>query len=160
MRRNAFSNLKGKRIGLAEGGISWMMFMMLLEQHKLPYTDIKALNFTAATDAVNALKHGEEVVDLWEPFVSKVVASGYGQITPVVNYRETVLAGMNGLLAASRTFSRSHEDALVATVKLVLKAEKQMEADQALWISLVRGYSNLDGRSNPLLPESDMADRS
>jgi len=47
-------------------------------------------------------------------------------------------------LAASRTFSCSHEDALVATVKLVLKAEKQMEADQALWISLVRGYSNLD----------------
>lgn len=142
---NAFSDLKGKRIGLAEGGISWMMFMMLLEQHKLPYTDIKALNFTAATDAVNALKHGDmDVVDLWEPFVSQAVASGYGQVTPVVNYRETALAGMNGLLAASRTFSHSHEDALVATLKLVLKAEKQLEADQQLWISLVRGYSNLD----------------
>jgi len=72
---NAFSDLRGKRIGLAEGGISWMMFMMLLEQHKLPYTDIKALNFTAATDAVNALKHGDmDVVDLWEPFVSQVNA--------------------------------------------------------------------------------------
>ena len=48
---------------------------MLLEQHKLPYTDIKALNFTAATDAVNALKHGDmDVVDLWEPFVSQVNA--------------------------------------------------------------------------------------
>ena len=142
---NEFADLRGKRIGLAEGGISWMMFMMLLEQHKVPYTDIQALNFSAATDAVNALKHGDmDVVDLWEPFVSQAVASGYGQITPVVDYRETVLAAMNGLLGASRTFARSHQEALVGTLKLLLKAEKQLENDQQLWISLVRGYSNLD----------------
>ena len=77
---NEFADLKGKQIGLAEGGISWMMFMMLLEQHKIAYTDIQALNFSAATDAVNALKHGDmDVVDLWEPFVSQAVAAGYGR---------------------------------------------------------------------------------
>jgi sulfonate transport system substrate-binding protein len=142
---NEFADLKGKRIGLAEGGISWMMFMMLLEQHKVPYTDIQALNFSAATDAVNALKHGDmDVVDLWEPFVSQAVASGYGYATPVVNYRETVLAAMNGLLGASRTFARAHAEALVGTLKLILKAEKQLENDQQLWVNLVRGYSNLD----------------
>jgi ABC-type nitrate/sulfonate/bicarbonate transport system substrate-binding protein len=118
---------------------------MLLEQHNVPYTDIRALNFNAATDALNALKHGDmDVVDLWEPFVSQAVASGYGQVTPVVDYRETVLAAMNGLLGASRTFARSHENALVGTLKLILNAEKQLENDQQLWMDLVRGYSNLD----------------
>ncbi len=142
---NEFADLKGKRIGLAEGGISWMMFMMLLEQHKVAYTEIQALNFSAATDAVNALKHGDmDVVDLWEPFVSQAVAAGYGDITPVVDYRQTVLAAMNGLLGASRTFARAHEDALVETLRLILQAEKQLERDQQLWISIVRGYSNLD----------------
>jgi sulfonate transport system substrate-binding protein len=142
---NEFADLKGKRIGLAEGGISWMMFMMLLEQHKIAYTDIQALNFSAATDAVNALKRGDmDVVDLWEPFVSQAVAAGYGDVTSVVDYRQTVLAAMNGLLGASRTFARAHEEALVQTLRLILEAEKQLEGDQQLWIRIVRGYSNLD----------------
>jgi sulfonate transport system substrate-binding protein len=140
-----FHELKGKRIGLAEGGISWMMFVMLLDKHGMTYNDIRAVNFSGATDMVSALKRGDvDVVDLWEPFVSEIVVAGFGYRTPAVNFRETPLEAMNGLLGASKQFAQKNEDALVRTLKLVLKGEVQLENDKALWISIVRGYSKLD----------------
>lgn len=140
-----FQDLKGKRIGLAEGGISWMMFVMLLDKHGMSYNDIRAVNFSGATDMVSALKRGDvDVVDLWEPFVAEIVAAGFGYRTPAVNFRETPLAAMNGLLGASRQFAQKNEDALVRTLRLILKGEKQLENDRDLWVRIVRGYSKLD----------------
>ncbi|TAK82036.1 MAG: ABC transporter substrate-binding protein [Betaproteobacteria bacterium] len=140
-----FHDLKGKRIGLAEGGISWMMFVMLLDKYGMSYNDIQAVNFSGATDMVTALKRGDvDVVDLWEPFVAEIVAAGFGYKTPAVNFRETPLAAMNGLLGASREFARKNDDALVRTLRLVLKGERQLESDRNLWIGIVRGYSKLD----------------
>lgn len=140
-----FQDLKGKRVGLAEGGISWMMFVMLLDKHGMTYNDIRAVNFSGATDMVSALRRGDvDVVDLWEPFVAEIVSAGFGYKTPAVNFRETPLAAMNGLLGASRQFAQKNEDALVKVLKLVLKGERQLENDKNLWISIVRGYSKLD----------------
>lgn len=140
-----FHDLKGKRIGLAEGGISWMMFVMLLDKYGMTYGDIRPVNFSGATDMVSALKRGDvDVVDLWEPFVAEIVAAGFGYKTPAVNFRETPLGAMNGLLGASRQFAQKDEDALVRTLRLVLKGEKQLEGDRDRWIKIVRGYSKLD----------------
>lgn len=140
-----FHDLKGKRIGLAEGGISWMMFVMLLDKYGMSYNDIRAVNFSTATDMVNALRRGDvDVVDLWEPFVAEIVAAGFGYKTPAVNFRETPLAAMNGLLGASRQFAQKNEEALVKILRLVLKGEKELESNKDLWISIVRGYSKLD----------------
>jgi len=140
-----FQDLKGKRVGLAEGGISWMMFVMLLDKHGMSYGDIRAVNFSGATDMVLALKRGDvDVVDLWEPFVAEIVGAGFGYKTPAVNFRETPLAAMNGLLGASRRFAQQNEEALVRTLRLVLKGERQLENDKNLWVDIVRGYSKLD----------------
>ena len=140
-----FQDLKGKRIGLAEGGISWMMFVMLLDKHGMSYSDFRPVNFSGATDMVAALKRADvDVVDLWEPFVAEIAAAGFGYRTPAVNFRDTPLAAMNGLLGASRQFAQKNEDALVRTLRLVLKGERQLEADRDLWVRIVRGYSKLD----------------
>jgi sulfonate transport system substrate-binding protein len=140
-----FQDLKGKRIGMAEGGIAWMMFVMLLDKNGMTYNDIKAVNFSAATDMVNAIKRGDvDAVGLWEPFLTQTVVEGYGNITPVVNYRETSLASMNSILGASKAFASEHADALVAALRVVLKGEQKLESDHKIWINIVRGYSNLD----------------
>jgi sulfonate transport system substrate-binding protein len=140
-----FQDLKAKRIGLAEGGIAWMMFVMLLDKNGMTYNDIRAVNFSAPTDMVNAIKRGDvDAVDLWEPFLTQTVVEGYGNISPVVNYNETPLASMNSVLGANRTFATGHEDALVAALRVVLKSEQQIEKDHQIWVNIVRGYSNLD----------------
>jgi sulfonate transport system substrate-binding protein len=140
-----FQDLKGKRIGLAEGGIAWMMFVMLLDKNGMTYNDIRAVNFSAATDLVNALKRGDvDAVDVWEPFLTQTIVEGYGNTTPAVDYRETPLASMNSVLAASKAFASGHEEALVAAIRLVLKCERQIQNDHQTWINIVRGYSNLD----------------
>jgi sulfonate transport system substrate-binding protein len=140
-----FQDLKAKRIGLAEGGIAWMMFVMLLDKNGMTYNDIRAVNFSAPTDMVNAIKRGDvDAVDLWEPFLTQTVVEGYGNISPVVNYNETPLASMNSVLGANKTFATEHADALVAALRVVLKSEQQLEKDHKIWVNIVRGYSNLD----------------
>jgi ABC-type nitrate/sulfonate/bicarbonate transport system substrate-binding protein len=140
-----FADLRRKRLGLAEGGVSWMMFVMLLDQHGMSYNDIESVNFSSATDMINALKRGDvDGVDLWEPFVAQAVTADLGYATAAVNYRDTPLAAMNGLLGASKEFARRPDDALVRVLRLVLKGENQLAKDQQLWINIVRGYSNID----------------
>jgi sulfonate transport system substrate-binding protein len=140
-----FQDLKGKRIGLAEGGIAWMMFVMLLDKNSMTYNDIQAVNFSAPTDLVNAIKRGDvDAVDIWEPFLTQTIVEGYGNSTPVVNYNETPLASMNSILGANKAFATEHADALVAALRLVLKSEQQLEKDHQAWIKIVRSYSNLD----------------
>jgi sulfonate transport system substrate-binding protein len=140
-----FQDLKGKRIGLAEGGIAWMMFVMLLDKNSMTYSDIQAVNFSAPTDLVNAIKRGDvDAVDVWEPFLTQTIVEGYGNSTPVVNYGETPLASMNSILGANKAFATEHTDALVAALRLVLKSEQQLEKDHQTWIKIVRSYSNLD----------------
>lgn len=140
-----FSDLKGKRIGVAEGGIAWIMFVMLLEKNGLSYSDVKTANFSSATDMLNALKRGDtDAVNLWEPFVAEAVAEGYGYVPRAVDFRDTALGAMNGILGASRAFAAKQPDALVGAIRLVLKAEQQLEKDHKLWIGIVRGYSKLN----------------
>ena len=140
-----FDDLKGKRIGVAEGGIGWIMFVMLLDKNGLSYGDIQAANFSGATDMVNALKRGDvDAVNLWEPFIAEAVSGGFGYTTPAVDFRATQLAGMNGILGASKAFADKHEDALVKSIRLILKGEQQLENDPQLWTGIIRGYSNLD----------------
>jgi len=140
-----FSDLKGKRVGVAEGGIGWIMFVMLLEKNGMSYGDIQASNFSSATDILNALKRSDvDAVNLWEPFVSEAVTAGYAYTSPNLDFKETALAAMNGTLGASRAFAGKHPDALVGAIRLVLKAEQQLEKDRPLWIKVVRGYSNLN----------------
>jgi len=139
-----FTDLKGKRVGVAEGGIGWIMFVMLLEKNGMTYNDIKASNFSSATDIVIALKRGDtDAVNLWEPFVSEAVAGGYAYTPPTISFKDTALQAMNGTLGASRAFVTSKPDTVVAALKLVLKAEEQLEKSPTLWTNLVRGYSKL-----------------
>lgn len=139
-----FSDLKGKRIGVAEGGIAWIMFVMLLEKNGMSYGDVQTANFSSATDMLNALKRSDtDAVNLWEPFVAEAVAAGYAYTPSGVDFKDTALGAMNGTLGASRAFAGKQPDALVGAIRLVLKAEQQLEKDRQLWTKIVRGYSNL-----------------
>lgn len=139
-----FSDLKGKRIGVAEGGIAWIMFVMLLEKNGLSYADVKTANFGGAVDMVSALKRGDmDAVTLWEPFIAELVAGGFGTTTRAISFADTPLGAMNGILGASKAFASKQPDALVAALRLVLKGEEQLHKDRQLWTKIVRGYSNL-----------------
>lgn len=139
-----FTDLKGKKVGVAEGGIAWIMFVMLLDKNGMSYKDIQPSNFSGPTEMVAALKRGDmDAVNLWEPFVTEIIAGGFGYTPKVIDFRETALAGMNGTLGASKAFAAKHPDALVGAIKLVLKGEGQLQNDRNLWISIVRGYSKL-----------------
>lgn len=139
-----FSDLKGKRIGVAEGGIAWIMFVMLLEKNGMSYSDVKTANFGGATDMVSALKRGDmDAVTLWEPFIAELVAGGFGTTTRAANFADTPLGAMNGILGASKAFAGKHPDALVGSLRLILKGEEQLQKDRQLWTNIVRGYSNL-----------------
>jgi sulfonate transport system substrate-binding protein len=139
-----FSDLKGKRIGVAEGGIAWIMFVMLLEKNGMSYSDIKTANFGGATDMVSALKRGDmDAVTLWEPFIAELVAGGFGTTSRAVDFAETPLGAMNGMVGASKAFASKHPDALVGALRLILKGEEQLQKDRELWTKIVRGYSNL-----------------
>lgn len=140
-----FSDLKAKRIGVAEGGIGWIMFVMLLDKNGMSYDDVQAANFSSATDLLNALKRGDtDAVNLWEPFVAEAVGEGYAYKPPRIDFKDTPLGAMNGTLGASRAFASRQPDVLIAAIRLVLKAEQQLEEDPQLWMTLVRGYSNLN----------------
>jgi sulfonate transport system substrate-binding protein len=140
-----FSDLKAKRIGVAEGGIGWIMFVMLLEKNGMSYGDVQAANFSSATDLLNALKRGDmDAVNLWEPFVAQALGEGYAYKPTRIDFKDTPLGAMNGTLGSSRAFASRQPDVLVTVIRLVLKAEEQLERDPQLWMTLVGGYSSLN----------------
>ena len=140
-----FTDLKAKRIGVAEGGIGWIMFVMLLEKNGMSYSDVQAANFSSATDLLNALKRGDiDAVNLWEPFLAQAISEGFAYKPPRIDFKDTSLGAMNGTLGASRAFAGTQPNALVAAIRLVLKAEDQLGHDPQLWLTLVRGYSSLN----------------
>jgi sulfonate transport system substrate-binding protein len=140
-----FTDLKAKRIGVAEGGIGWIMFVMLLEKNGMSYGDVQAANFSSATDLLNALKRGDiDAVNLWEPFLAQAISERFAYKPPRIDFKDTPLGAMNGTLAASRAFAGAQPDALIAAIRLVLKAEDQLGHDPQLWLTLVRGYSSLN----------------
>ena len=154
-----FQDLKAKRIGVAEGGIAWMMFVMLLEKNGMTYNDIQAANFSAPTDMVNAIKRGDmDAVDLWEPFVTQTVVEGYANISPVVNYNETPPwlderrpRGEQGIRdRAAGCTGRGN-------LRVVLKSEQQIEKDHQIWVDTRsrlqqprRGHHQSRARRHPL----------
>ena len=139
-----FTDLKGRKVGVAEGGIAWIMFVMLLDKNGMSYKDIQPSNFSGPIEKVAALKRGDmDAVNLWEPFVSEIITGGFGYTPKVVDFKDTPLAGMNGTLGASKAFADKNADALVAAIRLILKAEGQLQKDRKIWTGIVRGYSKL-----------------
>jgi len=76
----SFSHLKGKEVGLNEGGVSQFWFNLLLKQNGMTEKDVSITNMTADDAAAAFMADRIPVAVTWEPHLTLAKSKGKGSV--------------------------------------------------------------------------------
>lgn len=122
----SWSDLAGKKIGLAPGTFAQVLFILAAQENGLDVSKINVVNVTAVgTAELQALKTGDlDGLVLFSPTVDRPVVDGYAYYPSCCDISSTAqFDGRNQLLAGNTTFLKDRE-----TVINFLKAYSEAEA--------------------------------
>jgi sulfonate transport system substrate-binding protein len=139
-----WSDLVGKKIGIAPGSSSWFQFTAKLMDVGLPYSKLTTANIQGAgSNFLIALKRGDiDVALTWEPFESEPIIEGYGYWPKALDYSDSKAVGNDtGAIAASRTFLKEQREAVRLLLWAFLKSESQLKADPKRYEMVIQKYT-------------------
>jgi sulfonate transport system substrate-binding protein len=145
-----WSDLIGKRVGIAPGSSSWFQFTAKLQDVGLPYNKLTTANIQGAgSNFLIALKQGDiDVALTWEPFESEPIVDGYGYWPVALDYSDSKAVGDDtGMIAATRSALTSQPDAVKLLLWAFLKSEEQLRNDPARYNEVIQKYT---GASAPV----------
>lgn len=143
---NDWSDLAGKKIGVAPGSAVWFQFAATMIEKNIPYSTFQEIKVQGAGTAfVQALKRGDiDAFVCWEPFESQVVADGTAYFAEKVEYSQSKAVGAElGLIAANRTSLEQKKEAIARFMWVYLQAEKKLAADKAAFADAYSKYTGL-----------------
>lgn len=141
-----WSDIEGKRIGIAPGSAVWFQWAATLTEKNIPYTSFTAVNIQGGGTAfVQALERGDvDAVALWEPFETQAVTSEIGYFADSMDYSTSEAVGAElGLLAASREALQNKRDALKCFLWSYKTAEAKLANDPELFAQTYSKYTGL-----------------
>lgn len=141
-----WSDIKGKRIGIAPGSAVWFQWAATLTENGTPYNSFTPVNIQGGGTAfVQALERGDvDAVALWEPFESQIVTSGLGYFAEGLDYSESKAVGAElGLLAASRNAVTNKREAVKCFLWHYKSREAELEADPEKFAQVYSKYTGL-----------------
>jgi len=141
-----WSDIAGKRIGIAPGSAVWFQWAATLAEKGIPYNSFTAVNIQGGGTAfVQALKRGDiDAVALWEPFESQLVADGTGTFSKNLEYSQSKSVGPElGLIAATRDAVTNKRDAVKCFLWAYKTAEEAMAKDPELFAQKYAKYTGL-----------------
>lgn len=143
---NDWSDIKGKKIGIAPGSAVWFQWAATLSEKGIPYTSFTAVNIQGGGTAfVQALKRGDvDAVALWEPFESQLVGEGAAYFAKPIRYDTSKSVGDElGVLAASREALTQRRAGVECFLSSYEKAQDKMAKDPELFATSYAKYTGL-----------------
>lgn len=141
-----WSDIAGKRIGIAPGSAVWFQWAATLAEKGIPYNSFTAVNIQGGGTAfVQALKRGDiDAVALWEPFESQLVADGTATFSKNLEYSQSKSVGAElGLLAATRDAVTNKRDAVKCFLWAYKSAEETLAKDPEQFAQTYSQYTGL-----------------
>lgn len=141
-----WSDIKGKRIGIAPGSAVWFQWAATLTENGTPYNSFTPVNIQGGGTAfVQALERGDvDAVALWEPFESQIVTSGQGYFAKGLDYSQSKAVGAElGLLAASRGAITNKREAVKCFLWHYKNREAELAADPEKFAQAYSKYTGL-----------------
>lgn len=138
-----WSDLKGKKVGIAPGSSTWFQFVAKINDVGLPYDSFTAVNIQGAgSNFLVALKRKDiDVALTWEPFESEPVVEGYGY-WPKLDFSDSKAVGAEtGLVACTKSVLAANPDALRLLLWAFLTSEKKLRSDKARFAEVVEKYT-------------------
>jgi sulfonate transport system substrate-binding protein len=142
---NDWSDIKGKRIGIAPGSAVWFQWAATLAEKGIPYDTFTAVNIQGGGTAfIQALKRGDvDAVATWEPFESQLVGEGEAYFAKNVRYDQSKSVGNElGALAARRDALEKKRAAVTCFLTAYRKSEAAMIKDPDMYAA---SYSKFTG---------------
>jgi len=143
-----WSDLCGKKIGVAPGSAVWFQFVATLKEEGVNYSCLTPIQVQGAGNNMNiALKHGDiDAMVGWEPFESTPVVEGYGTWAMALDYSRSKAVGSQlGMLAgaAASLNDPKKKAAIERFVYALIGATAEVERDPKLKIDVIRDYTGL-----------------
>jgi sulfonate transport system substrate-binding protein len=110
-----WSDLIGKRVGVAPGSTVWFQFVATLQEQGVPYNELQAVNIQGGgTSFLVALRRGDiDVGIIWEPFESQAVMEGIAHFNTELDFSTSEAVGADlGVIMASRDAVDNKTEAL------------------------------------------------
>ena len=121
------SELKGKKVAYVKGSYGQHFLGLVLNNAGLTFDDIEQINLPNA-DIGNAVStHQADAGIIWEPGLSSTLATG----TVKILLDGTGIKSNNVFFFATQEFADNNPDALVAFIRAVERANKEIKADPA-----------------------------
>lgn len=141
-----WSDIAGKRIGIAPGSAVWFQWAATLAEKNIPYKSFTPVNIQGGGTAfVQALERGDvDAVALWEPFETQAVTSGTAYFADQMDYSQSKAVGAElGLMAASRDAVQNKRDALKCFLWSYKNAEQKLAKDPEAFAQAYSKYTGL-----------------
>lgn len=142
---SSWSDLTGKRIGVAPGTFAEILFILAAEAHNVNVSSIHLVNVTAVgTAELQALKNGElDGLVLFSPTVDRAVVDGYGYYPPCCDISSTKrFDGRNQLLAANSKFL-SDRQTVVNFLKAFVEAEDYYANNRGKEVAVITQFTGV-----------------
>ena len=138
-----WSDLKGKKVGIAPGSSTWFQFTGKLQDLGIPYDSFTPVNIQGAgSNFLIALKRSDiDVALTWEPFESEPIVEGYGY-WPKLDYSDSTSVGSEtGMIAVTKPFLDANADAIRLLLWAFLKSEGVLRESKAKFSEVVARYT-------------------
>lgn len=141
-----WSDLKGKRIGIAPGSAVWFQWAATLTEKGIPYNTFTPVNIQGGGTAfIQALERGDvDAIAVWEPFESQAVASGAAYFSQKLEYSQSKAVGAElGILAATREALKTKPEAMKCFMWAYKSAEEKLARDPEAFAQAYSKYTGL-----------------
>lgn len=124
-----WSDLSGKRVGIAPGSTVWFQFAAMLDEVGVPYNSLTPVNIQGGGTSFHiALRRGDiDVAIIWEPFESQAVMEGLGDFNTSLDYSKSKAVGADlGIIMATTNAVNTKREAMRRFIWAYAKAQQDV----------------------------------
>jgi len=141
-----WSDLKGKRVGIAPGSTVWFQFAAMLEEVGVPYSSLSPVNIQGGgTSFLVALRRGDiDVAIIWEPFESQAVMEGLGDFNTELDYSKSKAVGADlGIIMATTDALNNKREALRRFIWAYAKWQQEITKTKGRFAEAISQFTGI-----------------
>jgi sulfonate transport system substrate-binding protein len=147
-----WSDLEGKRVGIAPGSAVWFQFAATLEEVNVPYSKLQIVNIQGGgMPFVQSMQRGDiDAFIGWEPFESMAIADNLATRVTKLDYSKSKAVGAElGLLGANKDAIANKKEAVRRFIWAYLKAQEEVSRSKDELATTIAHFTGLDPKFAP-----------
>lgn len=141
-----WSDLQGKRVGIAPGSAVWFQFAAMLEEVGVPYNSLNPVNIQGGgTSFLVALRRGDiDVAIIWEPFESQAVMEGLGDFNTELDYSKSHAVGDElGMIMATKDAIENKREAMRRFIWAYAKWQQELTKTKERFAEAISQFTGI-----------------